>query len=98
MTSEFESQIKDLVDREVVGRAVERFLTTVPGLVLVRRAQDEIDHAIQELKTIPATDAGRILTLQERIRFNEGLHAWLADAIIEAENATTTLAAIESQD
>ena len=91
-------EVRDLVDREAAGQKVEKFLAGETGGYITHKVQATVDTLTAQLKTVDPGNMKAVMQLQERIALYEQFFTWLADAVIEGDNATATLASIESQD
>ena len=74
-----------------LGLHVEGFLSGPIGKYLVGRAEEEIDAALQEMKTVMPTDTPRIVALQNVIHRAESIQYWLAEVIQAGLNAQQEL-------
>ena len=79
-----------VVRTAVFGRQVEEFVNSDIGRHIAKRADDEINDCLEELKRIsPDWPWGRrkIARLQNRIATAERVMNWLAEAITEGHQA-----------
>ena len=63
------------------GFQVEAFLTSEIGRFLVKRAEAEVEEAIDLLKTVKPTEPDAIRDLQTKIWRGESIQYWLAEVI-----------------
>lgn len=73
------------------GRQVEEFLAGPIGSHLVRKAQAEIDDAVEKLKQVDPEDVRTIRTLQNKAHVAESIVGWLGDVIHEGQGALEAL-------
>lgn len=73
------------------GKQVEFFLQSDIGSYLVKRAKQEGDEALEELKKVDAFDGNKVSTLQLKARVADAVIVWLGDAIAAGESATEQL-------
>lgn len=69
------------------GMEVEAFLQSRIGCYLTRRAEDEVEEAVESLKQADPANPDKIRELQSRIHRAESFGYWLAEAIQEGLNA-----------
>jgi hypothetical protein len=85
------TEVQQLEATVALGLQVEGFLSGPIGAYLVGKAEEEIEAALQELKTVTPTDVPRIVTLQNVIHRAESVQYWLAEAVQEGLNAQQEL-------
>ncbi len=73
------------------GFEVEAFLSGDIGKYLVKRAEDEIEAAVEQMKRISPDNAAGIRALQHKIHVAEDIQYWLAEAIQSGLNAQQEL-------
>ncbi len=73
------------------GREVEDFLSGPIGAHLVRKAQVEIDEAVEKLKQVDPEDTKTIRMLQNKAHVAESIVGWLGDVIHEGQGALEAL-------
>ena len=73
------------------GKEVEFFLNTPLGKYLVKRSEDEADLAMDMLKRTSPWRKNRIYYLQNRIKVAESFQQWLADAVMDGQQALNIL-------
>ena len=73
------------------GKQVEYFLQSDIGSYLVKRAKQDGDEAIEELKKVDAFDGQKVASLQLKARVADAVIVWLGDAIAAGESATEQL-------
>lgn len=73
------------------GKQVEYFLQSDIGSYLVKRAKQEGDEAMEELKKVDAFDGQKVASLQLKARVADAVIVWLGDAIAAGESATEQL-------
>lgn len=88
----------ELEEAALLGDDVKKLLGGKIGDYLIKRATDEMEVGLRELRTVDSTDSHAILTIQLRIEQREKFLVWLGDAVHEGENALQTLALMESED
>lgn len=66
---------------------VETFLGTDIGRYLIKRSDDEVAAAVEELKAVDPSLVEVVRSIQTRIRVAESVQYWLADAIQAGHNA-----------
>ena len=74
----------------IFGRQVEDFVNSDIGIFMTKRADDEINECLEELKRISADwpwGRRKIARLQNRIAVAERVIHWLAEAITEGHQA-----------
>lgn len=85
----------DLQDPKVqwatFGKQVEYFLQSDVGSYLVKRAKQEGDEALEELKKVDAFDGNKVAACQLKARVADAVIVWLGDAIAAGESATEQL-------
>lgn len=89
---------RQIEDEILLGDDVETLLGKPIGDYLIRRSQEDIDQAVDQLKRIDPADPTGVVRLQERIRMLESFHVWLADAITAGKSHLAALAEGESED
>lgn len=77
----------ELFETAVFGREVENFLNTRIGKYLVGRAEVQAEAATERLKRTPAWRKRRITDLQNEIWKAESFQQWLADAVMDGQQA-----------
>ena len=74
------------------GRQVEFFLESDVGRYIIKRARDESDTAVEELKNAnPFVGPEKILEIQFRAKLADFVIVWLGDAIAAGESSTEQL-------
>lgn len=73
------------------GKQVELFLQGDIGSYLVKRAKQEGDEAVEELKKVDAFDGNAVAAIQLKARVADAVIVWLGDAIAAGESATEQL-------
>ena len=81
----------DPVETAVFGKQVEDFLSGEIGRFLVSNAEREVDAAVEALKRCDPIDANRIRDLQAIIWRGENFQRWLAEAIMNGQQALSLL-------
>lgn len=87
---------RDEMKRVEFGIEVEAFIRGPIGSFLVQRLHDERDQAVEDLKTVDPTDAGKIAVLQETVRRSHNVENWLGGIIQEGYLAERQLKGEES--
>ena len=80
-----------MVQTAIFGREVEAFLGGKIGTYLVKRSENEIQKAFQELKNVSVWRIWKVRELQNQIWRAESFQVWLADAVIAGENSVKVL-------
>lgn len=92
MAGEVEKNGASALYREVdFGMAVEAFLESPIGKYLVKRAEEEVEDAVEKLKVVDCTATQEIRALQNQIYRAESIQYWLAEAIQAGQNASDEL-------
>ena len=73
------------------GKQVEYFLQSDVGSYLVKRAKEQGDEALEELKNVDAFDGNKVALSQLKARVADAVIVWLGDAIAAGESATEQL-------
>lgn len=87
MSKEPSEDVKALQQQIDFGFQVEAFLHSEIGQYLIRRAEMQIDGAVEQLKRCDPEDAKQIRSIQNQIQVAEDLQYWLAEAIQAGVNA-----------
>lgn len=78
-----------------LGAAAESFLSSDLGRRIAELAGQEIDRCTNELKTVDPEDVKTVRRLQDSIRRNETLGAWIVEIIHAGTEAKNILAGEE---
>lgn len=78
------------------GLDCRAFMESPIGAYLTKRANDDIDTALDSLRSVNPTDPEAIRALQNDIRCAENFLTWMGEAVTEGENAERAF--IESTD
>lgn len=70
------------------GLDVEQFMQSAIGKYLTARANDDIESALESLKTVDPTDSKAVQSLQNEIHRAEMFLLWMGQAVTEGENAS----------
>lgn len=70
------------------GLDVEQFMQSPIGKYLTERANDDIESALESLKTVDPTDAKAVQSLQNEVHRSEMFLLWMGQAVTEGENAS----------
>lgn len=73
------------------GFEVEAFLQSSIGTYLTRRAEAEVEAAVDSLKRVDPSDTNAVRGLQSSIKTAENVLYWLAEAIQAGLNAQSEL-------
>ena len=73
------------------GKQVEMWLDTDVGRYLVKRANDEINEAVEAMKRTNPQDVKLMIEVQNRVKVAESVLGWLGDAIQEGHSALESL-------
>lgn len=84
--------------RVTLGAEAERFLNTNLGRFLVQRAEEVIESAVDELKTVDPENPKTIRALQQKITVAESVQYWLAGAINDGYEAERQYLEAQSPD
>lgn len=87
MSEEQSAANRELTGQIDFGFQVQAFLESEVGRYLIKRAEDEIADACDELKTVSPTDPVEITRLQNRVFRAESIQYWLAEAMQTGVNA-----------
>ena len=87
MTNEQSSEFREIQQSIDLSFQVEAFLQGQIGQFLIKRAEEEIDAAVEELKRVDPENTSVIRRLQTVINVAESVQYWLADAIQAGHNA-----------
>lgn len=81
-------EIMNLID---FGIEVEAFIKSKVGQYLIKRAEQEIEGALDALKTVKPEDVEAIRALQSTIKRAESIQYWMAEAIENGRNSEQQL-------
>lgn len=87
MTSEQSQEIREIQKSIDLSFQVEVFLQGPIGQFLIKRADEEIESAVEALKRIDPEDPKGIRAQQHIIQVAESVQYWFADAIQAGHNA-----------
>lgn len=79
----------------VFGEKVQEFLRGEIGTFLIRRAEAQLEDAVEALKHLDARVPETIIRVQERIKLLENFEGWLGDAVQEG---LTAIAIIDGEE
>lgn len=79
--SDLNEQGKELLRKIDFGFQVEAFIQGEIGQYLIKRAEDEVTQAVEELKVADPAFSDGIRAIQMRIQVAERIQYWLAEAI-----------------
>lgn len=80
------------LEQAVFGEEVRRFLAEDRiGRYIVRKAADQVESSLLELKEVDPENAKQIRAIQTKIRVAESVVGWLAEAIDNGERAKQIL-------
>lgn len=92
MAGDFDKNGASALYRDVeFGIAVEAFLGSPIGKYLVKRAEEEVEDAVEKIKVVDCTATQEIRALQNKIYRAESIQYWLAEAIQAGQNASDEL-------
>lgn len=77
----------ELRSRIEFGLDVEQFMGTPIGKYMQRRANQDIESALESLKTVDPEDPKAIRTLQNAVAVASNVLEWLGQAVTEGEQA-----------
>ena len=86
-TPQISEDIKVLQGQIELSFKTEEFLASDVGKYLIRRSDEEVEAAVEELKKVSPEDATAIRAIQTRIQVAESVQYWLAAAIEAGHNA-----------
>lgn len=86
-----DKELSPLLKAVDLGFQAEAFVQSDIGRYLVRRAEAQVDEAVEALKGADPEDAKTIRALQNTIAVAESIQYWLADVIQQGENAQQQL-------
>lgn len=73
------------------GRQVELFLEGDIGSHLLKKASEEIEEAIKQLKEVDPYDARAVQKAQNKVKVAESIAGWLGSAVLEGHEAIEEL-------
>lgn len=68
------------------GIEVEAFIRSKVGQYLIKRAEQDIDDALEAMKEVDPDNANAVRALQGQIKRAESVQYWMAEAIQEGVN------------
>lgn len=77
----------ELIDTAELGEEGRNFLASKLGSHMVGLAEEQIDRALQELKTVDPDDSKAVRKWQNEIWLGERFKSWLLETIMEGEKA-----------
>lgn len=80
-----------LVRWATFGKQVEHFLQTDIGSYMVKRAKEESEEALEELKAVDPFDGPKVAACQMKVKVADAVITWLGDAIAAGESAIEQL-------
>lgn len=80
------------------GKQLEMWLETDIGRYMVKRAEDEIERAVEEMKTTNPHDVRLMVEAQNKVKVAEFVLSWLGDAIREGHSALESLKSEENHE
>jgi hypothetical protein len=80
-----------IVELAVFGQEVERFMDSSIGVYVSQKIADEIEHSMQELRTVNPQDAGAVSAAQAKAQVMLDLSMWLRQAIAAGTQAQEAL-------
>jgi len=80
------------------GKQVEMWLETDVGRYMVKRAEEDIDRAVEEMKNTNPHDVKLMVQAQNKVKVAESILSWLGDAIREGHSALESLKSEETHD
>ncbi len=86
-----EDHEQELISRAVFGKQVEEFLASEIGQYLISCAQDRVEAAQQDFKTVDCTDSAKVIEIQNRILVADCVIQWLKDAVGDGVRALNIL-------
>lgn len=85
------SDMREVQETAVFGERVKLFLESDVGQYVIGRLETELDESVEQLKGVHPWRWRKISQIQERIRSFERFKIWMADAIIEGQQAMKIL-------
>lgn len=79
------------VNEAQFGKQVEMWLETDVGRYMVKKAEREIDEAVEEMKNTNPHDVKLMVQAQNKVKVAESILSWLGDAIQEGHSALESL-------
>lgn len=73
------------------GRQVEDFLSGPIGSHLVRKAREQSQLAVDQLKTVDPENAKAVRALQNQVMLADSIAGWLGDVVHEGQVALEAL-------
>ena len=86
---------KDMAEKIFLGAEVERFIASPIGKFMVHAMEDRREAAVREFASTNPTDSGAVMKIQMKILMADQFQQWLADILIEANEAARV---VEHQD
>ncbi|MBA0086145.1 MAG: hypothetical protein HRJ53_14250 [Acidobacteria bacterium Pan2503] len=80
-----------LLELAVFGREVDHFLSTPVGLYLNQKITEEVNRAMNALRTVDPASAGAVAAAQARALVYSDIANWLRQAIAAGLQAETVL-------
>ena len=87
MTNEPSKELRETQKMIDLSFQVEAFLSGPVGQYLIKRSDEQIESALEEMKRVNPENATQIRALQHLIHVAEDIQYWLADAIQAGHNA-----------
>jgi hypothetical protein len=91
-------EINELQSAIAVGFSAEDFLASSLGKFITEKAERERTSAIEALCACDPFDAAAVSRLQSRVAVADAAMQWLADAIIEGQQAQERLGQLDQTD
>lgn len=81
------TETQDIFNAIDFGIEVQAFIGSKVGQYLIKRADADVEDALEQLKEINPSDEREIRSLQTTIKRAESVQYWMAEAIQEGLNA-----------
>lgn len=94
-TQDFIAETAAAVERAVLGKQFEDFMSSDMGKYLDKRMEQEYMNALEALQSVDATDARAVMQVQSDAARARGMREWFERVIIDGLEATKVL---ESRD
>ena len=86
-----EEEVEILVEVAVLGEQMDHFRRSAVGKHLLKRAEEDYNAGIEELKRVPPADTEAVRTAQNKVRVAESVRDWIEESIASGLRATMIL-------
>lgn len=90
MSQQEDRELTQIQAQIAFGLDVQAFMRSSIGVYLTAKANNDIDAALESLKTADPEDAKAIRTLQNDIKCAENFLLWMGEAVTDGENSQRT--------